>query len=261
MNIGDFDLYDIPQDVIASLLAYIGNDLSAEQREEFERRLLEDETFSEQTGQARELLLECYADGSLSSSMVERVERWIAASPSLQRELDLSRSLQRIATRRKVVRSSYARWWALVPLAACMLLAVLYPILRRQRHASTVLTAVNHPAVAPTPDQPQETLLLMAQRLRGGTPASIAYHVRPGALIRLQVVLPFAHQASAYTVTVKRGGSAAPIAQSNATAVSGSSKVPFVEIDLPANALRTGEYVVDVSAPEDDFSVHFQILP
>jgi anti-sigma factor RsiW len=265
MKNGAFILDDIPQELIERLLAYLDRELSAEEREKFEQRLLTDEQFSSQVESARILLLVSYANGSLEPAIESRMRNWVATSPSAQKEVAIEKALRRIATRRAPSRRLPWSLWALVPLAACLLIAIFFPALRnRQAPGPVVTTARNHPSPTIAMPQAEQTILLVAQRLRGNSPAPAEYHLYSGKPVRLQIVLPPSHSAKEYDVTLKRGSTSSSVVQFTKIPVQGTLPMPFLEIRLPEGALPVGSYSVAVTAPNDSlgdsFRLRFRIL-
>jgi hypothetical protein len=254
-------LDDRHQDVAEQLLAYLGKELSPEDRDAFERRQLTDELFSAQVENARFLLLESYSEGSLEPEAERQIRNWVAQSPHAQTEVAIGRTLRQIAARKEPSRNLRRALWILVPLAACLLIAVLIPVFRNQRGSAPAVTmAVNHPAPSPVGPQPEQTIVLVAQRLRGGSPSPGSYRLRPGLAARLQIVLPASHSADQYSVRVDRVGASAPVAQFAHIPVQGTTPALFVEIRLPLGALSMGNYTVAVTAPGDSFRIAFRIV-
>ena len=252
---------DRHQDVADQLLAYLGHELSPEDRDAFERRLLTDELFSAQVENARFLLVESYSEGALEPEAERQIRNWVAQSPHAQTEWAISRTLRQIAARKESSRSLRRALWMLVPLAACLLIAVLIPVLRNQRGSAPAVTmAVNHPAPSPVNPQPEETIVLVAQRLRGRLPSPVSYPSHPGLATRLQIVLPASHSADQYSVRVDRAGASASVVQFTHIPVQGTPPAPFVEIRLPLGALSLGNYTVAVTAPGDSFRIAFRIV-
>lgn len=261
MNKGELTLDGIPHDVTTKVLDYLGDSLSAEERDAFEARLLGDELFSRQVEEAEFLLLEAHADGSLPGSVRERIADWIASSPSARRQVEITRALRRITAPGASRRAPHLLLWALAA-AACIAAIAIFPILHRRHTASpAVLTARNTPVVVSTPPA-EDTILLVAERLRGATqeaPSLLPYPVHPGRPVRLQIVIPSAHTGNLYALTVRREGDDKPVAQFDAIRARESSQAPFIEMMLAPDTLHPGSYVADLSAPSEHFEVAFGV--
>lgn len=252
---------DVPQDVIELLLAYLGAELSSEGRDEFELRMLTDDQFSSQVENARVLLLQGYADGSLEPPVERRVRAWVTASPHAQEEVAIERTLRRIAVRHEPSKQLRRSLLILMPLAACLVAALLFPLLRNRTAPNSYgPTSGTHPTSSPTTPQPEQTILLVAQRLRGSLPPGSNYHLHTGAAPRLQIVLPSSHSAQQYRVIVTRAGADRPIANFTNIPVQGTAQAPFLETTLPLHALSIGTYIVELNAPDDSFRLQFRIV-
>jgi hypothetical protein len=260
MNKGERILDGIPHDVTAQLLAYLGRNLSTEEREAFESRLLEEEFFSRQIEQAEFLLLEEYAEGSLPEEVRTRLADWIDSSADARRQVEITRSLRRIATSPAKRRAPRVQWWAMVA-AACIAAVALLPLLhRRHSSAPTPLVARNTPNAVPSSPTAEDTILLVAERLRGAAPAParVAYSVHPERTVRLQIVVPSAQIGSVYTVVVRPEGVNTPVARFETVPVQGSPQAKFIQVKLPAHMLEAGDYAVELSAPGERFDVPFR---
>ena len=261
MSRGDFTLDESPQDTRAMLIAYITSTLSSEQRESFERRILEDEFFSRQIEEAQFALVDEYVAGSLPELLRRDVGAWIASSEHWRRHAKITRSLVKLSSslaNRRVVR----RVLMSVSAAVFVTAAVTYSWSRlRMVTPETQTVAKVDVSSKPNHVHPPDTVLLVAERLRSATsPHSkpLVYQVQSGVPVRLQVVLPASHTSNDYSVTIRQDETGLVI-NFPKTTVRGPAQPPFLELMLPSNTLKAGDYAAEVSAPNDSYEVRFQI--
>jgi hypothetical protein len=76
--------------------------------------------------------------------------------------------------------------------------------------------------------------------------------------VRLQVVLPASHTNDDYAVAIRRIGTET-VMDFPKVAVQGPAQAPFLEVTLPPDTLKAGEYATDISAPNDFYKVRFEI--
>jgi hypothetical protein len=260
MSRGDFTLDGSPQDARATLIAYITHTLSPEERESFERSVLDDDFFSGQIGDAEFVLVDEYVAGSLPEPLRHAVAAWVASSEHWSRHAEITRSLVKVSSS---LRGRHFRR-VLVGIAAvvCVAAGIAYSLLRPQKPGSAAQTVAKAEVSgehiqAPPPD----TILLVAERLRSAGAAdrkALVYQVHSGAPVRLQIVLPASHTNSDYAVAIRRSGTGMVMNFPKAT-VRGPAQTSFLELILPPNTLKAGEYAADVSAPNDSYEVRFEI--
>jgi len=260
MNKGEPILDSIPQDIGTLLIDYVSNALSADERDAFEKRLLEDEFFHRKVEEAEFLLLEAYAEGALPAPVHDRVAAWVASSPHHRRQVEITRSLRRLSAADKTgPSSSRLRLWAVA--AAVGIAAVsLFPLLLR-RHTpppALQLTATN--SVAPLPLTAREdTILLVAERLRGAKPAEPStFQVHAQSAVRLQIIIRSAHATDVYAMDLRGDGTSAPAMHFNALKLQGTPTARFLEVTIPPHTLEPGSYVAEITAPSERFSIPFR---
>jgi len=259
MNKGEPILDGIPQDIGNLLIDYVSNALSADERDAFETRLLEDEFFHRKVEEAEFLLLEAYAEDALPAPVHDRVAAWIASSPHHQRQVEITRSLRRLSAADKTSTVSRLRLWALA--AAVGIAAVsLFPLLLR-RHTPPPppqLTATNSVAPLPLPTR-EDTILLVAERLRGAKPAEPStFQVHAQSAVRLQIIVRSAHATDVYAMDLRRDGASAPAMHFNALKLQGMPRSLFLEVTIPPHTLEPGSYVAEITAPGERFSIPFR---
>jgi|GEM_PF-6528316 len=266
MSKGEHILHHVPDDVTAKLLSYLGGELSATDTQAFETRLLEDEFFSRQIEEAGFLLAEACADGSLSGKARDHVATWIASSPHSQRHVRITQSLHRLSAPQQS-RNLPARWLWATAAAACIALFALLPLLHRH-HANPPanLTADSTPNAIPAavrPSAPPDTILLVAEQLRGAAhsrPAMETYSVHAAAPVRIQIVIPSAHPGSVYSASVHQAGVTKPAARADNIHVQTTSGSAVAEMMLPPQSLKPGEYSLDLTAPGERFEMFFRVV-
>lgn len=264
MKQGDEILDGFPQDVTAQLIAYLSGDLSVDQREAFEARVLEDEFFSQRVEEARFALLEAYAEGSLPRNIHERIAPWAASTDYARQYLGITRSLERLssATQRRGMRSG--TFW-LIAIAVGLFLAVVSSTFLRLRTVPTPTVAkleARHRQL-PLPATQDNIILLVAQRLRGAGPSAeppATYRIHAGTPLRIQIILPASYTSNTYSVVVKDQPNSAPVARFTGVNVQGPIQARYVEVNLPAHTLQSGKYLADVDAPGDHYDVAFFVI-
>lgn len=261
MSKGDFHLDGSPQDARAMLIAYITGTLSPEERESFDRRVLEDEFFSQQIEELQFQLVDEYVAGSLPEPLRHAVGAWIASSEHWKQHAEITRALVKLSSS-SADRRALRRVATTVAAAIFVTAAITYSWVRLHRTNSaprtvaTVAVNAQHPA-AHRPD----TVLLIAERLRSVTPSDtkpLVYRVHRDTPVRLQVVLPPSHTSNDYAVALRQEQTG-QLTNLPRTTVQGPTQAPFLELMLPPNTLKAGNYTAQVSAPNDSYQLRFQI--
>jgi anti-sigma-K factor RskA len=261
MSKGDFILDGSPQDARATLIAYITRTLSWEERERFERRVLEDDFFSRQIEEAQFALVEEYLTGSLPQPLHHDVAAWIASSEHWTRHAEITRSLVKLSS---FSPSRHTLRRVLVGIAAviCVAAGIAYSWLHLRKPSSAAQTVAKvEVSRENTSTHPPDTVLLVAERLRSAEPADRrppVYQVHSGVPVRLQVVLPASHANHDYAVAIRQNGTGIVMNFSGAK-VQGPAQAPFLELILPPNTLKAGEYAAVITAPNDSYTVRFGI--
>jgi anti-sigma-K factor RskA len=261
MNKGDFILDGSPQDVRATLIAYITKTLSSEERERFERRVLEDDFFSRQIEEAQFALVEEYLTGSLPQPLHHDVAAWVASSEHWTRHAEITRSLVKLSSSSRS-RHTFRRVLVGIAAVVCVAAGIASSWLHLRKPGSAVQTVAKVEVSSEnSPTHPPDTVLLVAERLRSAEPVDrkpLVYRVHSGVPVRLQVILPASHTNPHYAVAIRQNGTGIVMNFSEAT-VRGPAQAPFLELILPPNTLKAGEYAADISAPNDSYAVRFEI--
>jgi hypothetical protein len=133
-----------------------------------------------------------------------------------------------------------------------------------RRHSAPSLVAKlephHRPALAPAP--PENTILVIAERLRGAKSSAQSpetYRIREDSPLRLQIVLPSSRLSNSYSVIVRSDQNSTLMAQFATVNVQGPAEAPYVEIVLPPHTLPSGEYITDVRTQGDLFRLRFRI--
>src|ERR1700744_2763554 len=119
------------QKVRNALLAYIGGALSADDRETFDRRLLENEEFSRQVEEAEFELVEAYADRTLPAEERAIVGPWITGSPKRHGKAAITAALRARAieaSKIHIVKRRVVSVWLWAGVAACIALLATLPL-------------------------------------------------------------------------------------------------------------------------------------
>ena len=264
------------------LIAYLAETMPDAQREGFERRLLDDDAFSEQIYQAQHELLEDYAAGALSSVHRKQLRPWVFSSSGRRKHVQLTTDLLYRARRSRAIVVRLAVAIA----AACVLLIVglrlLHPLQYFRSAPPPPTTHVNQPppptfttpsepspledpTSTASPDAPgmiQPTVVrLVPEHVRSESFTAVYSHAIPAASpILLQILVP-SGRGCEYSVTIH--AETAPIADRDmerlaCVAVHDSQ---YVDVDLPPGSLPPGQYTVRLSGSEGSlmarFIVHF----
>jgi HEAT repeat protein len=231
----------------ATLRRWLLQQLPTEDAAPLEQRLLEDADFSERLHAAETDLLDDFARGHLDETERAAAAHLLTATPRDRIRLRIAFALARLtghapaalrlrhgsasATHRHVGSPLRRRRAAAASLfAACALIAVVVGLNLRQ---------------GGTPAGKESTITLLANQQRGMTSAAIAIP-RATATIRLQAEVDGADTQQRYTLDIEQGGHSLFTAHAIAVRVSGPYR--FVEVSVPATALRAGEHRVRVVA-------------
>ena len=263
------------QDERSLLLAYLRDQLPPHDRDSFERRLLEDDIFSRRLEEAEFELLEEYADATLPPDEHDIVASWIAASPQHNAHIAITSLLRSRATAAEdhAPRSSNTLRRYLWPLATaasfvCVIAGSVFWHQQSAPRRNTQLAQVSvatPPARSGLPVHAQDTILLQAQRLRGGTgkvsevPTFTVHRASP---TRLQIIVPRAASGDPYTLELHRfgapsGGQAIRAADLRAHT---EASVPYVELILAPSGLSAGHYVGVLRSLNGSYDLGFSLI-
>jgi hypothetical protein len=226
------------------LIAYLLAELPAGELAALDERLLREEAFAEAVEAARTDLLDEYAHGEQPRERHERIRQALHLPERSDSSVAFARALHTALAgvqRRERGRRERRDWrtarWAL-PLAACLLLGLGTWWYRQGPPAGRAV-----PSVAAAPF----TLLLTPQHLRAAEGVR-AVRLPPGLrALRVQIVLGSGARSAEVRVSTPAGSM-----RFDGLAVRHFNATPFVQIALPASALRTGLYHFEVRtvAPE-----------
>ena len=226
------------------LIAYLLAELPAEELAALDERLLREEAFAEAVEAARTDLLDEYARGVQPRERQERIRQALHLPERSDPSVAFARALhtalagaQRRDRDRRVRRSWPTARWAL-PLAACLLLGVGTWWYRQAPPAGRAV-----PSLAAAPF----TLLLTPQHLRAAEGVRAVRLPPDLSALRVQIVLAAGARSAEVRVSTPAGSM-----RFDGLAVRHFNATPFVQITLPASALRAGLYRFEVRtvAPE-----------
>ena len=262
------------------LIAYLAETMPEAQREGFEQRLLDEDTFSEQIHHAQQELLEDYAAGALSSVHRKQLGPWIFSSSSRRQNVQLTADLLYRARRSRTIA---VRLYVGIA-AACVLsfvgLRLMHP-LQYLRNAPSHTAHANLPTptfttssepstfgdatVVANPDAPatiQPVIIrLVPERVQGESQATMSsvYAIQAASPVLLQVLVPSG--GCDYSVTIHSETAAIAdrhIEHLTCVTVRDSQ---YVDVDLPPGSLPPGQYTARLSGPDGSwvgrFIVHF----
>jgi hypothetical protein len=251
------------------LLAYIGNTLSPTAREEFDRRLVEDEVFSQQVNEAEFELIEEYSDGTMAPDEQRIVAGWITGSPDRHAQAAITAALRYSATRpaqQAHHRRAIPVWLWATAAAACTALLVTLPLLHHRQPSPPLVTELHPPSVPPQA-QPnaEDTILLEAKRLRGDTNNTPAptYTLHAGMATRIQIIVPQAATATEYSMDLRQAAprqTSTPIHLAGLRVVEHDS-VRYIEFSLPSGSLTQSTYEVDLRSSTGTYRLRFAVVP
>jgi len=231
----------------ATLRRWLLQQLPPEDAAPLEQRLLEDADFGERLHAAETDLLDDFARGHLNETERAAAAYLLTATPRDRIRLRIAIALARLtghapaALRLRHASASATHRHAGSPLrrrraaaaslfAACALVALVVGLNLRQSgtHAGK-----------------EATITLLANQQRGMTTAAITIP-RATTTIRMQVEVDAGDAQRRYTLDIEQGGRSLFAAHAIAVRESGSYR--FVEVAVPATALRAGEHRVRVVA-------------
>ena len=228
------------------LIAYLLAELPAGELAALDERLLREEAFAEAVEAARTDLLDEYAHGVQPGERRERIRQALHLPERSDPSVAFARALHTAladSQRRDRGRRERRGWriarWAL-PLAACVLLGVGTWWYRQAPPAGRAV-----PSLAAAPF----TLLLTPQHLRAAEGVRAVRLPPDLSALRVQIVLGAGAGAGSAEVRVS---TPAGSMRFDGLAVRHFNATPFVQITLPASALRAGLYRFEVRtvAPE-----------
>lgn len=248
------------------------------QREGFERRLLDDDAFSEQIYQAQHELLEDYADGALSSVHRKQLRPWVVSSSGRRKHVQLTADLLYRARRSRAIVVRVAVGIG----AACVLLIVgirlLHPLQYFRGAPPPPTTHVDRPPppnfTAPSEPSPLEdptrfasadapgtiqprVVRLVPEHVSGESPTAVSSYAIPAAAPLLLRILVPSGSGCAYSVTIHPETAAIADRHIERVACVAVHDSQYVDVDLPPGSLPPGQYTVRLSGAEGSLMVRF----
>jgi len=232
--------------------------MAAAEREAFEQRLIAEDQFSEAVENDQFHLLEDYAAGVLVAEDSQLIDAWIADSPEARRLVAIARGLHRAASRRRPGWQLWIGWG--VPAAVCAVFAALLLFVHDKRAAQPPISLAT--SVAPARSVREDTILLIAERLRGGGRNDRqSYTVHAGDSVRLQIIIPPSGRDAIYSASIrgKRTGLLPPL-HPDIVRGTGDAGAPYLEVSLPPGALLSDHYELELHSREGAYWLSFDIV-
>jgi len=232
--------------------------MSVNEREAFELRLIEEDDFSDLIETVEFDLVEDFAAGVLPLAEHEQIALWIKASPERSARVLLAQTLHQSSSKRR--RSATLWIWWTAALSACVILTISLLLLRRPQPAPSTLASSQVATHAPfTPRQ--DTILLIAERLRGGNIGSAtSYPLHADSSVRLQIMVPPSDGRTPYSATLQGNepGGASLLHISGITP-RGDASAPYLELTLPPRSLPSGKYMLELRSRTDNYQLSFRV--
>jgi hypothetical protein len=235
--------------------------MSTEQREGFEQKMLEDVHFSEAVESAEFELIEEYADETLPSQEHQQLKTWVDSSAERRAQILIAQGLRRSAVGHRQVRLMKRLWWASA-IAACLILAVSWSLLRAHRSLPTKVPVTNTTSTLPSIAANEDVILLVVERLRNreNNNRVTAYTIHPGARIRLQVILPSGYSEPTYSIRIHPSdGRSEPEVHFDGLMMEGEKGMTYLNVTLAPESLKPGMYVAEVRSPHGFYSRLFRV--
>jgi len=240
-----------------SLLAYIDGTMPADERELFERRLLEEDEFSEQIALAEQDLLDDYAAGTLSVEQKDNLDSWVLSSDRRREHVRLTRAL--LLRSQLLARKSRIRYWPLAAaVAACMLISTGVVWLYPRHHPPIAVTADVHSSKPAIPIH-RDVILLNAERVRGATQEA-TYEIHAGSPISLQVVLPAKSNGTTFSLLIRSERKLVEPLRYEGLVQHQMGDLSYVEVALPARTLAAGHYTAQLTTPNGPLTALFRVV-
>jgi hypothetical protein len=203
------------------LLAYRLGELSPDDREELDVRVICDQDFSDRIAEAAYDLLDDYRAGRLARAQCRRVEKAFSQA-ELRSGLDRGREVPKTSAPARL------RWFPLgIATLACLSMGLLLFFIHLHKAQAPIPVAASHPAESPGPQHSPATpvapsgsgsstatqssnqllavLLLQSAVTRSGTSSVLELHPST-QVVRVQWVVPDGVTARAFTLSVTRDG-------------------------------------------------------
>ncbi len=243
------------------LIAYIGKTMSAEQRESFEQRMFEDASFSEAIEAVEFDLVEGYADGTLSDTERQQLKAWVDSSAERRAQIRIAQSLRRSVARRRQVRLMKGVGWTSA-IAACLILAVSWPLLRAHRSLLSKAPVTHTTSTLPSIAENEDVILLVVERLRDREKNNrvTTYTIHADARIRLQVILPSGHTEPAYSIRIHPiDGRSKSELYFDGLILQSEKGMTYLDVTLAPESLKSGTYVAEIRSRNLVYSQMFRV--
>jgi hypothetical protein len=216
-----------PADLRQLLLAYRLGELSPEERERLDERMIGDQEFSDQIAEAEYDLIDDYRANRLAPAQNRRVEKAFASAELVRRPASISRG-SKAPAKVQAAPSVNLFPWRLVgaALLACSLVGALLVVIHLQKTRTVAPVAVSHPAQNPEPKLPDGTsvpptasvpaqsepgadqvaVLVLLPAIGRGTQAPVLELQPSTEAVRVQWIVPDGSTAEAYTLSITREG-------------------------------------------------------
>src|SRR5882757_1016827 len=212
--------------------------MPAEQRESFEQKMLEDARFSEAIEVTEFDLREEYADGTLAGSERGHLTSWIDSSTERKGQILIAQGLRRSAMKHKQVRLMKGLGWTSA-IAACLILAISWPLLRAHRSLPTKAPVTNTTSTLPSIAANEDVILLVVERLRSSENNNrvIAYTIHSYARCRPQVILSSGYSETAYSISIHPGdGRSKPEFHFDGLIAQSEKGMPYLDVTLASDS-------------------------
>jgi hypothetical protein len=231
--------------------------MPADERDLFERRLLEEDEFSEQIALAEQDLLDDYAAGTLSSKQNDKLDSWVLSSDRRREHVRLTRAL--LLRSQLSSRKSHIRYWPFAAaVAACLLVSIGIVWLYPRHHQPIAVTADVHQPKLAIPIRP-DVILLSSERVRGATQEA-TYEIHSGSPITLQVVLPSKSNGSVFALLIRSERKQDEPLRYEGLVQHQMGDISYVEVALPAGTLPAGHYTAQLTTPNGPLTALFHVV-
>jgi anti-sigma-K factor RskA len=197
----------------ALLLAYLLDELSAEERRSMEERMLTDQDFSDELQEAEFDLIDEFHDGALTPAERRRVETALPADR-------LARPLRAVrhhpTTSYRSARDAWPRWLAIIGAAAAVLLVLVWPFAQwltrpHQSQSGALQAALSPMQPSPTPAISNDSqnsataVLLLTPDVSRGTNSPELRLLPSTRSVLVQWVLPAGTSSGPFTLSINEG--------------------------------------------------------
>jgi hypothetical protein len=146
-------------------------------------------------------------------------------------------------------------------------LLIALPRLHHKQPAVAVIAQLDHaPGVQPHEAAGEDTILLQAQRLRGGDTANstaASYTLHPRNTTRIQILVPHAPPGTLYSIDLKSTTLPQPSIPIHLDGLAARTvnSLNYVEFSLQPGLLEKGSYEGVLHSGNGSYNLHFSIAP